>query len=138
MRERKREREREGEREGERGTERQLPKGVEENQLGIILMRQAAWPHVVSGPWSPDVPDVNSRCDCSRPQTGVPDVVEVVHRALWGLPFPLSSSSPQKNSASSFLGSVSERRWEMGDEVPDCSLHSQGSFIWASYLIFPP
>lgn len=68
-------------------------------------MRQAAWPHVVSGPWSPD-PDVNSRCDCSRPQTGVPDVVEVVHRALWDLPFPLPKKSVQARSLGRFREKV--------------------------------
>lgn len=70
----RKEKEREGRRRGGRGTEREAaPKGVEENQLRLILMRQAAWPHVVSSPWSPDVCDVNSRCDCSWPQTGVSD-----------------------------------------------------------------
>lgn len=71
----RKEKEREGRRRGGRGTEKReaAPKGVEENQLRLILMRQAAWPHVVSSPWSLDVPDVNSRCDCSWPQTCVSD-----------------------------------------------------------------
>lgn len=91
-------------------------------------MRQAAWPHAVSGPWSPGIPDVNSRCQHCRHQSGVSDMVEVVHEdgfpsAVWAPPFPLPSSSsfPSKQSACWFLGLVSERRCELEKEGLDGS-----------------
>lgn len=126
------------------------PQGTEEEPQRSILMRWATWPHPCRGfdPWSPDIPDVDSKCVDSRhlrcfrcggrgPQRA--EVLRVGFPRLSGSRAPPHHHLLNKQTVRRFCELVSERGQTLVEEGPSgVSTHSLiDSFTLMSYLPFP-